>query len=151
MTPTDTTSTGTNAVTAPAFPPARYGRRRAQRRTPRWVLPSLVTGVVIAGLLLSFAMYDVYAGDRIKSQVTSFRIVSDSEVSISFEVTKDPGEDVTCIVRARSRDGREVGRAEVPIPDNAGGRDTVPVTYTLATSKLAVAPEVYGCGPGRPG
>ena len=147
MTPTDMTSTRTNTVTAPAFPPGRYGRRRAQRRTPRWVLPSLVTAVVALGLLLSFVMYDTFADDKITSRVTSYRITSDTEVSLTFEVTTNDGEAALCIVRARSRDGREVGRAEVPVPAAREGQATVAVTYSLATSKRAVAPEVYGCGP----
>jgi hypothetical protein len=115
------------------------------------VLPSLVAAVVIAGLLLSVAMYNIYSGDAINSRVTSFRISSDSEVSISFEVTKQSGEEAICIVRARSRDGREVGRAEVAIPVSKNGKDTVAVTYKLATSKRAVAPEVYGCAPSKSG
>jgi hypothetical protein len=135
-------------VTAPTFPPGRYGRRRSPRRAPRWVLPLLVAGVVTAGLGLSWQMYRNYAADRITSQVTAFSIISDSAVKLSFEVVKDPGQRATCIVRARSRDGREVGRAEVSVPAGASGEKTVLVTYTLATSKRAVAPEVYGCAPG---
>jgi uncharacterized protein (DUF58 family) len=115
------------------------------------VLPSLVAAVVVAGLLLSVAMYNIFSGDAITSRVTSYRISSDSEVSISFEVTKQSDEQAVCIVRARSRDGREVGRAEVAIPAGNNGQDTVAVTYKLATSKRAVAPEVYGCAPNKSG
>lgn len=140
---------GSNAVTAPAFPPGRYGRRREPRRTPRWVLPLLVAGVVAIGLVLSWQLYRNYAADRINARVTAFRIVSDSEVLISFEVFKDGGEPATCIVRARSRDGEEVGRAEVPVPAGERGDNSVIVRYTLATSARAVAPEVYGCAPGE--
>ncbi len=132
-------------MTAPSFPAGRYGRRREPRDTPRWVVPVLVVGVVAVGLLLSWQLYQNYAADRITSQVTRYRIVSDSQVTISFDVVKDGDEAATCIVRARSRDGREVGRAEVTVP--AGKR--VAVTYTLATSARAVAPEVYGCGPAK--
>jgi Domain of unknown function (DUF4307) len=141
------TTDRTNTVTAPTFPPGRYGRRRSPRKAPRWVLPLLVVGVVAVGLGLSWQMYRNYAADRITSQVTAFSIVSDSAVKLSFQVVKDPGQRATCIVRARSRDGREVGRAEVPVPAGASGEKTVLVTYTLATSKRAVAPEVYGCAP----
>jgi len=149
MTPTETTLTGTNTVTAPAFPPGRYGHRRSPRRAPRWLLPVLVTGVVAVGLLLSWTMYRNYAADRITSEVTAYRIVSDSQVTISFNVVKDGGKPATCIVRARSRDGREVGRAEVPIPAGARDQKSVAVTYTLATSRRAIAPEVYGCAPAQ--
>jgi hypothetical protein len=113
------------------------------------VLPALVTGVVAVGLLLSWQLYRTYAADRITSQVTRYSIVSDSMVTISFEVRKGGGEPATCIVRARSRDGQEVGRAEVEVPAGAKDQRSVAVTYTLATSKRAVAPEVYGCAPGR--
>lgn len=136
-------------MAAPTFPPGRYGRRRAPRRAPRWVLPLLVAGVVAIGALLSWQLYRNYAGDAITSRVTAYTIVSDSEVRITFEVIKDGGEPATCIVRARSRDGEEVGRAEVPVPAGEQGRRSTVLTYTLATSKRAVAPEVYGCAPGE--
>jgi hypothetical protein len=104
---------------------------------------------VAIGLLLSLQLYRNYAADRITTQVVRFSIVSESQVTITFNVVKDGGQAATCIVRARSRDGREVGRAEVPVPAGAKGQKSVAVTYTLATSKRAVAPEVYGCAPAR--
>lgn len=137
-------------MTAPTFPEGRYGRRRAERRTPRWVLPLLITLVVAAGLLVSWSLYRNYVGDTIQSQVTRFQVRSDAEITITFQVVKDGGEPATCIVRARSEDGQEVGRAEVGVPAGRPGQDSAVVTYTLATSGRAVTGEVYGCAPGAP-
>ena len=36
-------------MTAPTFPPGRYGRRRSPRSAPRWVVPVLAVGVVAIG------------------------------------------------------------------------------------------------------
>lgn len=140
------------AVTAGSdpWPAGRYGRRRTPRRAPRWLVPLLVVGVVLAGLAVSWRMYDTYQGDKIQSQVTKFRQVSASQIAIEFQVVTSAGEAATCILRARSEDGQEVGRAEVPVPASESGNRSVVVTYTLATSERAVTGEVYGCAPGRP-
>jgi hypothetical protein len=119
------------------------------------VLPLLVAGVVVAGLLLAWSLYRTYAGDGIHGQVTAFRIASDSQVIITFEVVGAGAEPAKCTVRARSRDGREVGRAEVPVPTGAEpagrkGRDPVVVTYPLATTGRAVTGELVGCARSEP-
>jgi hypothetical protein len=137
-------------VTTPAFPPGRYGRRRAVRRTPRWLIPLLASAVVGAGLFVAWSMYRTYTADSIQSRVTRFDSVTDSSIRVTFEVIKDGGEPATCVVRARSRDGREVGRAEVPVPAGERGGHAVTVTYTLATSQRPVTGEVQRCAPGNP-
>jgi hypothetical protein len=114
------------------------------------VLPLLITLVVAVGLLVSWSLYRNYVGDTIQSQVTKFQVRSDAEITITFQVVKDGGEPATCIVRARSEDGQEVGRAEVGVPAGRPGQDSAVVTYTLATSGRAVTGEVYGCAPGAP-
>ena len=131
-------------MTTPAFPPGRYGRRRSARRAPRWVLPVLVAAVVVAGVAVAFGMYRTYVSGQIQSEVTAFSIRSDHEVTVTFSVIKDAGEAVTCIVRARSKDGQEVGRAEVGVPKQPRSAS---VTYALPTSKRAFTGEVYSCSP----
>jgi hypothetical protein len=71
-------------------------------------------------------------------------------VVITFEVTRPAGRAVSCVVRARSRDGAEVGRAVVPVPAS-GGNGSVVVTHALPTRARPVTGEVEGCGvdPGR--
>jgi hypothetical protein len=135
---------GANAVTPPVFPPGRYGRRRRTGKAPRWVLPLLVAAVLAAGLLVTLQLYRTRVADQVHAGVTTFSVRSDRAVRVSFEVSKESGEKVVCIVRARGKDGSEVGRAEVPVPIEHGD-DSVEVTYTLTTRKRAVTGEVQGC------
>ncbi|NUS72889.1 MAG: DUF4307 domain-containing protein [Corynebacteriales bacterium] len=137
-------------MSASKFPPGRYGRRRARRQTPKWLLPTLITAVILAGFGASWRLYDTYQGDKIESQVTHFRWdEQQSAISIKFQVVKDAGEPATCTVRARNAAGQEVGHARVPIPAGQSGQRSVVVTYTLPTDGEAVTGEVFGCTPGH--
>jgi hypothetical protein len=134
-------------VTEPVFPAGRYGRRRSGRRAPRWVVPALA-GVLV--LVLVGILWRVYASDPgIGYQVLKYQ-VADREVAITFEVTRPAGRAVSCVLRARSRDGAEVGREVVAVP-TSGGNGSVVVTHTLTTKARPVTGEVEGCGldPGR--
>jgi hypothetical protein len=110
------------------------------------VLPLLVAAVLVAGLLATIQLYRTRVADQVHAGVTAFSVRSDRAVRVSFEVSKDSGDKVVCVVRARGKDGSEVGRAEVPVPvEHPEG--TVEVTYTLTTRKRAVTGEVQGCRP----
>lgn len=131
--------------TTASWPAGRYGRRREPPRHRRLVLALLVTLTVLAGLAVAWRLYDGLARAPVRGEVRTFSIVDDDTVRITFEAVRDPGLDAVCVLRARSRDGAEVGRAEVALP--TGGDERVTVTYTLATRARAVTGEVYGCGP----
>ncbi len=132
-------------MTTPTFPPGRYGRRREPRRTPRWVVAVLAGAVVLAGLAVAVGLYRQYGGAPVQGQVTRFTIVSDTEIRVSFRVRKPAGEAATCVVRARSADGAQVGLARVPV---AAGPDSVELTHALPTTRRAVTGEVPRCVPG---
>lgn len=135
---------------APKFPPDRYGRRRpahgvAARRYQRWVIAALVCAVLATGAAISWRLYQTYSAQVIHVRVLAFNVVSEHQVQVRFEVKKSPGSAVTCNVRARSRDGADVGQAEVVLPPH--GPDTM--TYSLVTRKRAVIGEVLRCVPGE--
>jgi hypothetical protein len=54
----------------------------------------------------------------------------------------DPDSSVTCIVRARDREGREVGRTTVDVP---AGRASTVITSTIETTARANLGEVQEC------
>ncbi|HEX6870013.1 MAG TPA: DUF4307 domain-containing protein [Micromonosporaceae bacterium] len=134
-----------------AFPPGRYGRRRdpARQRRRRWVTSVLAAVVVLAGLAIAVKLYRQYTLSPYQVHITSVTNLTDSEVTVTFEVTVPEGSPAVCTVLAHTRDGELVGRAEVPVPAPPAGRRTAKVTYTLATTKRPVTGEVPGCGPTR--
>jgi hypothetical protein len=98
-----------------------------------------VAGALV-GLLLAVVLYQRYGAVEFRPRVLSFA-AADSHVTVRFEVHKSGGEPAVCHVRARNRDGVEVGAADVDVPAGSA----VTVTYTLATSGRPVTAEVPVC------
>jgi hypothetical protein len=137
----------TTSRTDPVFPPGRYGRRRAGRRVPRWVPILLLLAVVLAGLAVTFRLANQYGHGPYDAELIRFTDVTDSQVVVQFRVYLPAGKSAVCAVRARNRNGLEVGRAEVDVPPNASSQPVV--TYRLVTRERPVTGEVVGCGPAR--
>jgi hypothetical protein len=107
------------------------------------VLPVLVTLVALAGLGVAAVAYHNLGDASLTGSQTSFAVLDDGSVRISLEVTRtDPGRAADCIVRARARDGDEVGRKEVYVPPGPAASS---LTTVLRTSRRPVTGEVYGC------
>lgn len=116
----------------------RYGPRAG---APRWLLPVLVTGVVLAGLLVAISGYRTLGSAPIEAGVRSYEVLSDDAVRIDLEVRRDsPDRAGECIVRARGESGVEVGRGVIEI---GPGQDRV--SATLATTARAVTGEIEAC------
>lgn len=129
---------------APVFPPGRYGRRREPRRRRPWLVALLLVVVVAVGAALSVRLYRQYGDPAYDAQVLRYTDVTDSQVLVEFRVTVPDGGSAICVVRARSRDGAEVGKAEVRVDAPPGV--THPVTrYLLATSARPINGEVVRC------
>ena len=128
----------------PAFPPGRYGRRRdlAHQRRRRVLAYLLGALVVLAGTAVAVKLYRQYAEAPYQVRVVDVTGISDTGVTVTFEVRKSPDQAAVCTVRARGRVGEEVGRASVRMP--AG---TTRITHTLHTTKPPVTADVAGCGP----
>jgi hypothetical protein len=132
-------------ATAPVFPPGRYGRRRERRHRP-WLTPLAAGLVLVAGLLLSYRLYQQYGDPTYEAQVIRYTGITDSQVVIDFQVVVPPGGTAVCAVRARAYDGSEVGRAEVPVRA-APGRQQVATSFLLATRARPFIGEVVRCRP----
>jgi hypothetical protein len=133
------------------FPAGRYGRRRdpAIQRRRRWISYALATLVVIAGVGIAVKLYQQYAQAPYQVRVISVTNVTETQVTVLFEVTKPAGEPALCTVLGHTRDGEQVGIAEVAVPSGDPAETITRVTYTLATTKRPVTAEVPGCGPAR--
>jgi hypothetical protein len=136
---------------SPVFPPGRYGRRRdpALKRRRRWVRYALATLVVVGGVGIAIKLYQQYAEAPYQVRIISVTNLTDTHVTVLFEVRKPAGEKALCTVLGHTRDGEQVGIGEVEVPGGAPDETTRQVTYTLVTTKRPVTAEVPGCGPPR--
>lgn len=132
---------------APEFPPGRYGRRREPRRHRRW-LPALLAVALVAALgVVSVRLYTLYGDPNYRAKVITYTDITDNQVVIEFRVTVPAGGSAICVVRARARDGAEVGREEVPVVATARERHPT-VRHRLSTSARPLLGEVPRCRPG---
>jgi hypothetical protein len=129
--------TSTNA----RYPSDRYRTKSGSTRGRRWGFTALG---LIAGVLLTFVLYQQRGTAEIESEVVAFDVVDDSTLDIQLKVTrKDPSQDAVCVIRARSKDGSETGRREVFVP--ASDSATVVLTSTVKTSQRPGMGDTYGC------
>jgi hypothetical protein len=113
------------------------------------VVPVLASVLTIAGLFVMWSLYRVYVLDAVTGTVLHYDSVTDSQVRITFEVVKDGGTPATCVLRARARDGSEVGRATVSVPAGPVDQKSVVVTHVLPTTGRPLTGELAGCAPIR--
>jgi hypothetical protein len=117
-------------------------RRRAYKRGPRWVLPVLVTLVVLAGIGIALGYYRNFGTKPIDAQVTAFNIKPRS-IKLTVQVTRNhPDRAVSCVLNAQARDHGVIGTVTVQLP--AGGK-TPTVTRTIPTKTRPYAGQVESC------
>jgi hypothetical protein len=136
-------------VSPPVFPPGRYGHRRnpvAQRRR-RYVAYLLAVVVALGGLAIAVKLYRQYVGAPYQVSNIVTTDLTDTSFTVRFELTRPAGQAAICTVIGHTRDGLEVGRAEVAVPAGDPGATTAEVTYTLTTTQRAMTGEVPGCSP----
>jgi hypothetical protein len=141
---TDAEGTSRPAVTP--RPAERYGRR-ARPMPSRPVLALLAALVVAGGVGLAYLGYRNLGDPPIQGQVLDWKPVAPGLLSVRFAVQRDhPDRAAACVLRARSRNGAEVGRVEVAVPAGApvGARD-VAVTADVPVTGTPVIAEVYSC------
>jgi hypothetical protein len=116
----------------------RYG---PARRTP-------VALLVVVGLLgAAFLGWVVWAAlqqadQEVRWRTTGYSDVTDTSVTVEFDVFKAAGDTVVCTVHALDDRSAVVGRAEVPV---AGDRADVHVVYALPVTNRPTTAEVTRC------
>ncbi|MFT4124884.1 MAG: DUF4307 domain-containing protein [Gordonia sp. (in: high G+C Gram-positive bacteria)] len=123
-------------------PRATYPVERPARSRRRWFIASSIA-VIAAGLALATIGYQKFADPDVSGQATGYDILDATTVAVQFTVNRaDPSRPVACVVRARAKDGSEVGRREVLIgPGEAQEGERAEVR----TSAPPVIGEVFGC------
>ena len=132
-------------ATAPAFPPGRYGRCRDGRRHP--IGPIIACALVIAVcLLISVRLYRQYGQPDYDGQIVRWTDVTTTRMTIDFTVRVPPGGSATCLLRARTYHGVEVGSRTVTV--TARDHDTtIEASEPVATTERAAVGEVVRCQP----
>lgn len=100
--------------------------------------------VTLVVLIVGTLMKRAFDGQP-TATVSGFTVVSDSAVTVRFDVRKQAGERAYCIVRARGRDGSEVGKDVAEVDTVGGPEKDVRAEFELATMAKAVTGEVAGC------
>lgn len=125
----------------PRRPESRYGR--APRKRTRLVVGAYAVGIVVAVTLLAWAAF-VQFSHPVSWEVRTFDVPSAEEIEVTFEVRRDGGQAVDCLLSAQAHDHSVVGETVVTIPE---GEETVWVTHTIETQDLAVIATVQSCDP----
>jgi hypothetical protein len=133
-------------ATAPVFPPGRYGHRRAPGLRRR-VGPLIFAAVVlVASVLLTVQLYDRYGRTDYQSKIVGWSDDSSTRLTIEFEVRIPANGTATCVLRARSYDGAEVGRREVRLA-NPGATAQIRAREDVSTRARASHGDVVRCRP----
>jgi hypothetical protein len=131
------------AAAVPAFPPGRYGRRRAARRRRPWLSVLLGAAVALASAGIGYRLFQQYGDPEHVPRILAETERTDAKVTIRFEVRSDGRRPAICFVRARAIDGLVVGSAEVPVP----AAKRVVQTYTLVTRARTFVVDIPKCRP----
>ncbi|MEU4378892.1 DUF4307 domain-containing protein [Micromonospora echinofusca] len=131
---------------APAFPPGRYGRRREPGRRRPLLAVLLAVAMVAVMTLVAVRLYRQYGDPNYDAEVITYTGITDSQVLVDFRVTVPEGGSAVCLVRARDRDGAEVGREEVTVTARPGQRH-VSTQHRLTTTARPFIGEVMRCRP----
>ena len=132
-------------ATTPTYPPGRYGRRRDGRR--HLTVP-IVFAVLIVGLsvLIAVRLYRQYGDPEYDPQIVGWTDVTATQMTINFRVRVPPGATASCLLRARSYDGAEVGSRTVTVAAT-GADTTIEASETVPTRVQAAVGEVLRCRP----
>ena len=121
----------------------RYGRTRASSRSKR-VFAVAVAGV-FALVLGAWVVWAALDGDsaKIEFRDVAHEIVDDSLVKVTWQVTAEPGSDVSCAVKAMNESFTDVGWKVLDL----GPTDerTRTLTVDVRTTELAVTGLIYRC------
>jgi hypothetical protein len=140
-TPSTTPSTRTTPATSTID--ERYGRTpRRRRRNRLWAYGSAVAFLVLAGvwLLWTGAFQTLSTVDAVDTGNT---VVSNSEVTVTWQLTTEPGVRTSCAIQALTEGFSIVGWKIVAIPPSQ--QRTRILTETVRTSEQSASGLIYQC------
>ncbi|MCX5211054.1 DUF4307 domain-containing protein [Kitasatospora sp. NBC_00240] len=133
--------------TTTAQPPAgRYGRTGDREADRRLKAVGAACAVVLLGLVTWFGVSYLLRETAMNGLVPTFQAVSDSEMQIHLQVSKNNGTAGACTVRSQAADGTVVGQSDFPVPAAGSDYDAV---LTLRTTARGTTAQLLGCTPAK--
>jgi hypothetical protein len=122
---------------------ARYGRTSGSKRRTRTV--AIITAAAFAVVFVAWLVWGGLLGTSaaIDAKDTAHEIIGDTAVSVTWQLTVEPGTDVRCAVEALNESFGIVGWKEVDIP--AAAARTRAFTEVVLTTEPAVTGLIYRC------
>jgi Domain of unknown function (DUF4307) len=132
--------------------PVHIRERYGVTDRPRWA-PAALIALGLAFLAVITLLGLRLSNRAIEAGVLSYETVTDERMTIGYEVQRRGTSPATCVLRARAKDGFDVGYAVVELPA-AQGRTYH--TFEMRTAYRGLVGELLGCGlkappPGIPG
>jgi hypothetical protein len=121
----------------------RYGRTRRGSRTTRVI--GITVAAAFALVLGAWVVWAALDGDsaQIEFRDVAHEIIDDRSVSVTWQVTAQPGSELGCAVQALNESFTVVGWKVVQLPPSE--QRTRVFTETLRTTELAVSGLIYRC------
>ena len=122
---------------------ARYGRSSGSLRRRR--VFGAVAAAVFAVVLVAWVVWGGLFGEnaQLETRDLGHDIVSDSLVSVNFEVTSDADGAISCAVQALNESFMVVGFSVIQLPESDAR--TRQFTEPVRTTELAVSGLIYRC------
>jgi hypothetical protein len=121
----------------------RYGRTPENRRRTKifgWTAAGGFAAVLVAWLVWGGVFEGV---DKVVALDIGHQILSESEIEVTFQITEDPGEEVTCALQAENETYSVVGWKIVELP--ASEQRTRQFTEIVRTTEPSANGLIYRC------
>jgi hypothetical protein len=107
--------------------------------------------LLIVGLsvLVTVRLYRQYGDPQYDPQIVGWTDVTATQMTVRFTVRVPPGGAATCLLRARSYEGVEVGSRTVTV-SATGDNTTIDASEPVPTTARAAVGEVLRCRPATP-
>lgn len=144
-----------SAPTAPGGDPSVLARRYDRRPRRTIGRGARNAAIVVALALATLFVVWIVAGQsgRPTTKDVGFQLISSAQVSVDFEVTRDPEQPVRCGIEALNDDWAVVGYTETTLEAQAPDAERTTIhRVPVRTTNLANTGRVSGCWPlERPG
>lgn len=120
----------------------RYG---VSRRTWRSRGPLIVVAIVLVGLVAATLWGLDQRSTGVQAAVLTYGDITESSITITVEVVRDPIQPVVCDVAAVGANQIDVGAERIEVP--TGGERRVVVSATIETASPPLAARLLSCVP----
>ena len=117
-------------------------------RTWRSWAPLAIVGVALVGLLVAAGWGLAARSTGVRAGVLTYGDITESSITITIEVVRDPSREVVCDVAAVGENQIDVGAERIDVP--TGGESRVVVSSVIDTATPPLAARLLSCQPVEP-